>query len=115
MHSVLKTGKCIVEAGIDFTRHPSFFPTLIIEEADDISVSVLEPVPETEEIFEVVMQWKEYELRQRATVPCHCLAFMAADDRVALGAFPPSEGEWHSGHIDRQQRTVRWKYDSKRG
>ena len=112
---MLNTGKRIVEAGIDFTRLPSLFPTLIIEDADEISVSVLDPVPETEEIFEAVMQWKEHSLRQRGTVLRHCLGFMASTDRIALGIFPPDEGEWHSGHLDRKQRTVRWKHENKTG
>src|SRR5215471_2011307 len=95
MHRMLQTGKAIVEGRIDFTRRPPLFPTLVTEDRGATSVSVLEPMPEAAEIFELVMQWKEHSLQQRGKARDHCIAFTADVDRIALGLFPPSEGEWY--------------------
>src|SRR5437867_2390153 len=100
MHRMLETGKAIVEARIDFTRRPSLFPTLVTEDKGATSVSVLDPMPDAAEIFELVIQWKEHSLQQCGRD--HCIAFAADADRIALGLFPPSEGEWHFGQIDRE-------------
>src|SRR5262245_30524763 len=108
MHRMLETSKAIVEGKIDFTRRPSLLPTLVTEDKSGTSVSVLDPAPEEGEIFELVMKWKENRLQQCGKE--HCIAFVAEADRIALGLFPPSEGEWHFGQIDRERRAVRWDH-----
>jgi hypothetical protein len=110
---VLDKSKKIIEAGIDFSRQPCLFPTLITESKGRVSIDVLYPVPEQGETFECVMKWKEQMLAKREFVEYCCLVFLTGPERVALGLFPA--GEWHSAHVSRAERTVNWNHEKRKG
>jgi len=98
----------IIEAGCNFSWVPPLRPTLIIEAQGEISVAVLDPPPEMDEVFEVVMQWKQAVLDDREEIPPHCVGFVSRPGEMTLGVFPPTNGTWFSGHIDSAAGKIEW-------
>lgn len=73
-----------------------------------MSINVLDSYPETNDLFEIAMEWKLQILGSQEGQNRHCIAFMSAPESIALGCFPPSQGDWHSGHVDVSKHTVSW-------
>jgi hypothetical protein len=106
---MIESGKKIIEAGLNYSQPFKLFPTLIVEDDGQLSIHVLESVPDSDdELFEAVMQWKREILASRETVQPHCVGFMASPDKIALGVFPPLQGDWHYGHIHRREHRIEW-------
>ena len=110
---MLDACKKTIEAGLDFSRQPFLFPTLIVETDDQLAIHVLHPAPDSSDIFEAVLQWKCALLGKQESVQRHGVAFIASNGDIALAIFPPPKGDWHSGHVDRQKRTVSWHHNEK--
>jgi len=129
MNPMLEDAKATIMAGIDWPEGTFLFPGLRIEYDDAIYIKILCPDPEPDEAMEVVMQWKKEMVsgveacrRRRRWLPwnwgkrmapdgagpSHAVWFMASPETIKLGLFPPSEGEWHTGRVDRKNRTVEW-------
>jgi len=85
--------KSIMEAGVNLSHEPPLFPTVVIDTAGDVTISVLDSPPDDSmDAFEVVMQWKQTLLAERGITLPHCIGFASEGDEIALGIFPPAKG-----------------------
>ncbi len=100
--------KEILSSGLSQASQPPLLPTLMIETEDEIRIAVLDPSPEPEETFEVVLQWKQAVLEDEEDTRVHGVGFMAGADEIALGVFPPAAGTWLAGRFDATTGIVEW-------